>query len=160
MYNNLQPVLVHICWEAWTWLDIMIFWCTGWQESKCMLGSPKPIIKHKIFTQQVCIQSRRYIIGSSSMPTLGLGSKHSTPLFRGVCFGAWSWKLWWTFKVHLCLFSTQFMWQHIGHYCSNFMKEFVVLFLLLCQCTMLAIYETIFLFWTQYWLANIRYKTF
>ncbi|KAJ9681610.1 hypothetical protein PVL29_017828 [Vitis rotundifolia] len=58
------------------------------KESKCMLGSPKPIIKHKIFTQQVCIQSWRCIIGSSSMPTLGLGSKHSTPLYRGVCFGA------------------------------------------------------------------------
>ncbi|KAK9292929.1 hypothetical protein L1049_020911 [Liquidambar formosana] len=52
------------------------------KESKCMLGSSKPRIKPKMFYIRAFILSRHNVLNMS------LGSKHSTPLSRGVCFGA------------------------------------------------------------------------
>ncbi|CAL5329962.1 unnamed protein product [Camellia sinensis] len=57
------------------------------KESKCVLGSPKPIIKPKMFSVQACTDSGPKVVGNFSLPTLALGSTHSTLLSRGVCFG-------------------------------------------------------------------------
>ncbi|KAI8555310.1 hypothetical protein RHMOL_Rhmol05G0164900 [Rhododendron molle] len=57
------------------------------KETKCMLGSPKPIIKPKRFSLQACVPSRPNVIGNLSLSTLALGPTCSTPLPRGVCFG-------------------------------------------------------------------------
>ncbi|GMN23164.1 hypothetical protein TIFTF001_000013 [Ficus carica] len=55
--------------------------------SKCVHRSPKPTPKHKMFSVEASNSSRAKIIGNMNMPILDLGSKHHTPLSRGVCFG-------------------------------------------------------------------------
>ncbi|XP_058002916.1 flap endonuclease 1 isoform X2 [Hevea brasiliensis] len=57
------------------------------KESKCALQSPKPAIKSKMFSLQVCNCSVPKVNGSLSLPIVYLGSKLSSPS-RGVCFGA------------------------------------------------------------------------
>ena len=58
---------------------------TGCQETKCILGSSKQVIKRKILTQ-----ASRQIISRSSPPVVGLHSRHPLMLSKGVCFGTWS----------------------------------------------------------------------
>ncbi|KAF5739943.1 flap endonuclease 1 isoform X1 [Tripterygium wilfordii] len=57
------------------------------KESKCVLRSPKPAMKFKMFSPQIsnCFMSK--VIGGLGLPAY-LGSKHSMPLAKGVCFGA------------------------------------------------------------------------
>ncbi|XP_024020380.1 flap endonuclease 1 isoform X1 [Morus notabilis] len=55
--------------------------------SKCVLRSPKPALKHKMFSLEFSNPSRAKLIGNMSLPILDLGSKHPMPLSRGVCFG-------------------------------------------------------------------------
>ncbi|KAF9669790.1 hypothetical protein SADUNF_Sadunf13G0001000 [Salix dunnii] len=55
--------------------------------TKCVLRPPKPAIKHKMLSLQV-FNSMPKTIGSLSMKTLNLFSKHSTPSSIGVCFNA------------------------------------------------------------------------
>ncbi|KAK9055928.1 hypothetical protein SSX86_027015 [Deinandra increscens subsp. villosa] len=52
------------------------------KETKCVLGSPKQVIKSRKFTEASC-----QIISSFSPPVLGVRFRHSLILSRGVCFG-------------------------------------------------------------------------
>ncbi|KAK9192412.1 hypothetical protein WN944_003102 [Citrus x changshan-huyou] len=56
--------------------------------SKCVLQSPKQEIKPRIFSLQACYSSGPKLNGGLCLLTLDLGSKHSSPLGRGVCFSA------------------------------------------------------------------------
>lgn len=107
-------------------IGTIISWCTGWQGTKCVLRPPKSAIKLKMLSLQVCsCTSVPKTIGSLSMPTLNSFSKHSTTSPRGVCFSAWSWKPWWTFRAHLLsLFFS--CWVHRGvsyHYVQLLLGE-------------------------------------
>ncbi|XP_076937774.1 flap endonuclease 1-like, partial [Bidens hawaiensis] len=52
------------------------------KETKCVLGSPKPVFKNKNLTQASCQN-----ISSFSPPVLGVHFRHSLMLSKGVCFG-------------------------------------------------------------------------
>ncbi|GLT96536.1 hypothetical protein SLE2022_141510 [Rubroshorea leprosula] len=57
-----------------------------WKGTKCMLQSPKPTLKSKIFSLQVYNILRPKCVGSRSLPAVHLHSKHSVPFSRGLCF--------------------------------------------------------------------------
>ncbi|TXG48955.1 hypothetical protein EZV62_024830 [Acer yangbiense] len=56
------------------------------KESKCVLQSPKPAMKPRMFSVQACNSSRPKLTGGRSLPTLALGLKYSPQLSRGGCF--------------------------------------------------------------------------
>lgn len=75
-----------------TWFHTSNILVNDWQESKCILGNPRPPIKPKILSVQVCFQSRPNFIIDRLGPLLlpYPGSKQSQPFFRCVCFSSWS----------------------------------------------------------------------
>lgn len=86
----------------------MVFWVTGWQVS---LNLPNQQTKDKnIFLFYVFgwILRIRYcslckLLFHPDPDSLGQ-SKHSMPLFKGVCFDTWSWKPWWP-SDPICVYS-------------------------------------------------------
>ncbi|XP_059652190.1 flap endonuclease 1 isoform X2 [Cornus florida] len=56
------------------------------KDTRCVLGSPKPVMKFKMFSMQAILQPRPEVTCSLRLPTLGLDFKHSTLLSRGFCF--------------------------------------------------------------------------
>ncbi|XAR72591.1 Spleen exonuclease [Bertholletia excelsa] len=57
------------------------------KDTKCILGSPKPIRKPKMFSPQPAKPSRPKFIACLGMPNLTVGSRYSAPSSRAVCFG-------------------------------------------------------------------------
>ncbi|KAL3515840.1 hypothetical protein ACH5RR_022742 [Cinchona calisaya] len=56
------------------------------KETKCILGSPKSVVKLKMIREQGSLKSRPRVIGLVSLPTPNIGPKQSMLLSRVGCF--------------------------------------------------------------------------
>ncbi|XP_022864590.1 flap endonuclease 1 isoform X1 [Olea europaea var. sylvestris] len=57
------------------------------KETKCILGSAKPVIKLKAYSMESSFQFRPKVIASIGLPTLDLGSRQSMLFSGSFCFG-------------------------------------------------------------------------